>query len=1400
MPPPPNRLFLLALSVLSAHAALPQVDFDRMGKVGLAGAFAGFDFFSNSSVAFDPATATLFARSSDGSLTRLASTNSGGRINAACDLDGVAYFGGSFTSLADATANNIASYNPSSNSFSSLASNSPNGEIRSLFCDSQDKKVWAGGSFTSPGSAVAVWDVQSQSWSPPPFKGFSGAQSRVDSITTNSSNTSIFFAGSFVTTFGSGSLNATHNPNVPFSPGATPFSSSLVPIPLQSAEVDGSPSTSDSGFTNIQSILCPSGSDGPGNSWFAVDNGIPLITVRAFSSISAGGVRLGNTFQPNHGTTAFSVTTIPDNQVRTLTYVDPTTGQNQTCTDPCPLSTDSSLLYQDFLFDSTLDITGVQIKLSGFTGSSPGLHILQLLSSGAFVSAVGQENGQSCFAPNPSNTTRTGNWVAKVANTGIAGTTQTILASDFDVGTSPASGPSFTWVPYVSAAGIYDVSLLIPGCAEFLDCNSRTSVKVTIFPGDGLPPSVTTISQRNQDDTIASIYSGPIVPSGPDFVTTITMTLADQPEGSGSNGQYEIVADRVQLVLKSVAFTTSNSTNALQGFQRGFGFFEWPRSLAASSSDNLDASQMLPNSSLTALDNISFQMNNAVGNSTQLNGANITAVAHHPSGLIFLAGTFRLSSGSASRASNIVMYRGGALVSIADNGLDGPVSALLIDQNRLYVGGAFRDSATGSTGGRLQGIAAYEIDQNVWTALGTGVNGAVTSLSSTNGLIQAVGSFSSVSGLGVSGVAVWNTASNTWSSSGGFVVGDMSLIVNGTSQQWVAGNVASFRRFGASGIAMLENGDANGPKVDLLQVALSGSQSTPNTAPSNSRRSHVVRSPWTSHMSFHHLRKRQSPAPSNTTALPSPPAMPAPFVLTGAFWTNGSSSTEITILGGNFTYTSQDNSQVSGVLLYEPQTGSASGLSGTQVDGVVHSLLVDGDRLYVGGQFTISGTNANGLAIYNLVNKQWDLSGLQPLQASSGTSPVVRSVSKSSSQANIIIVAGTFSRAGSLQCEAVCLYDTSSNQWNVPGAGISGQVATVAYAGNNEEFLIVGGSLSIGGSNTASVAQFELANSTWTNLGSSSDVPGPVTAIEVNNANVSSIFAAGRTSDGSNSFLSFWNGASWTTLGSSMEAGTTVSQLTMVPLQDTHPAQGVIESDRMLMMSGGLVDSSFGNASSVLYDGQSFIPYIVSTTASGQAGFVASLFHSFKKFSFAQHKFLATGVVILISIAIAAGVVFLLALIGILWTLFSRRDDKVKYDGAEEDDDDSTHHRPSSLLEHINAATRTTILGSTSPFSNYGLEKEEDRTGRIDDSDPFGPDASNYLRAETPSEAIGGLLPEEGSRIAHVRYDFAPDGEGELALQAGTEVEILDDQDRAWWYARDLRTGREGIVPAAYLY
>lgn len=88
---------------------------------------------------------------------------------------------------------------------------------------------------------------------------------------------------------------------------------------------------------------------------------------------------------------------------------------------------------------------------------------------------------------------------------------------------------------------------------------------------------------------------------------------------------------------------------------------------------------------------------------------------------------------------------------------------------------------------------------------------------------------------------------------------------------------------------------------------------------------------------------------------------------------------------------------------------------------------------------------------------------------------------------------------------------------------------------------------------------------------------------------------------------------------SGFEDATNISQLTFVPLQDQHSANSIIEQDRMLLVSGSLISSSF-NASSALFDGQTFTPFISTSTESGGAGFVSSLFSSIQNFSFVQRR------------------------------------------------------------------------------------------------------------------------------------------------------------------------------------
>lgn len=831
------------------------------------------------------------------------------------------------------------------------------------------------------------------------------------------------------------------------------------------------------------------------------------------------------------------MTVIPNNVVQTLHYVDPSTGANATCNNSCPLLTDSSVPYQDFLFANATDITGLELTLLEWTGAGPGLHLLQVLSSGAFASAVEADNEPSCFAPNPSNATHTGQWTEKDVNTGIAGTTQAVLVSTVDVGTSSDQAPTFTWMPYVSASGQYDINMLIPGCENFEDCGLRTSVKVTIFPGGGQAPTVRTVSQQNRQDTVTQLYSGPIVPTSQTFVATIAMTLADEPEGTGQNGQYELVADRVQLILTSANVTNSSGTTSSSvsssAQQRGFGFFEWPLSASP-----VSASSTLSNSSLTSLDTISVDLLTALGgvnNTASLTTSSISAVAHHSSGTVFLGGQFTLSSG----ASNIVAFKGGALQPLSQNGLNGAVTSLQLEGDALYVGGGFSDTSSSSTSDKLRGVAIYDVQLDTWSPLDAGVDGAVASLDLSNGQLLVAGNFTStISNTGDNshqnaGFATWNITSASWVPSGGFLVGSMSFVGNSTApgkgqaqSQILAGNIAASLQFGATGFVILQNGGSDGvPQVTPLGVQLSSSANlTTESVAARRRRSHNHRRSavaWVS--TLKNVFKRQS----STAPLPSTAPTAAPAVLTGAFWTNTSASNnELVIIGGNFSFTSVSGTTSLNVAIYDPSTSTLTALKGSQVNGTVNSLLVQGDKLFVGGVFTLQNTNIQGLAIYDLAQQAWDTTGFQALQDTSGT-VTVRSISTPDSGSTTVIVAGSFTGTTSTTCRAICKYDTSSQQWSALGNGILGNVASVSYAvcddyliytltslivvsQNKGDDIIAAGSIQLADSTPANVAIFSDSNSTWAAVGDGSDLPGPVTAVTVNDENVDSIFAAGR--------------------------------------------------------------------------------------------------------------------------------------------------------------------------------------------------------------------------------------------------------------------------------------------------
>ena len=964
--------------------------------------------------------------------------------------------------------------------------------------------------------------------------------------------------------------------------------------------------------------------------------------------------------------------------------------------------------------------------------------------------------------------------------------------------------PSVTFYPYVSASAIYDIYISIPGCTALGDCDARTGVDIEVNPVIGGLGFTSTISEKVQQDTQTLVYSGPVDGSSDSFTPTVVLSLSTEASAPSSGNTYTVVADSVVMYLTSIGNGTANSSRTSGSAANGtsasnmttttgesssaFGVFEYVRS----SNNTLNAAtSVLNNSTETAITRLGMALDAAYNASSAPTRWSINAIATTAQ-TVYIAGDFAV----ASNYSNVVSMdtSTGRSQSLAMMGLNGAVHAAVTINGQVYFGGEFTSTAS-SGGTQLNRLAKWDPSAETWSALGAGVNGPVTDLivspTSASQLI-VVGNFSSTassdgSSVTSGGYAVYDMSSSTWVSTG-LLYGNVTAAAatSGNSSTYLAGRVRGSSLNPVNGLAMLSSGDGGAPTIsNWPNVNFGALGSAPPNASAQARRN--VRKSTFTHSLFSRFTDLSPRSRINLLATrASPPTIPAstapaPAVLAGAFWTNSSSSNaEVTIIGGNFTSTN-GSTEIEGVAFYT----QGQGLTGPSppVQGSVRALNVIGDNVYIGGQgVNVSGVGS-GLVVYNLNTRSWMTAGMSQLNIASGEQLVVNGID-TRGDTKTVVVTGNFDSAGSLSCAAVCLWDATDAQWSTPGQGLqSGEVRAVDFGGDNAEILVVGGAFAMSNGDVAYVATYSFANSTWTSLGS---LPGPALAVAIDDKNVSSIFAAGYSASDSEPYLQHWDGRSWTEQNSTLLSGSLVSQLAFVPLSSAHNAEGTIEQDRMLMVSGNLYLDNVGNATSALYDGAAMHPFLVGTTSSGSLGSASALFWSNNSFGFHINNYLAKGLVVLVAIAIATGLILLLILIFLLIACISRRRDRSKPPKQEmyerEGSDISSTHQ--NVFNNVQAALEQSLAGA-----GLGGATAATMAARNRASDP-----SDYGTAAYEDDS------EEG-RETTMRYDFdGPELQpGEMAMKAGQRVVVLDDvQSDEWWYARDPATNREGVVPATY--
>jgi len=861
-----SLLLSTSTSVLAASSSFPKIDFSSLGTVAVVGSFDGLSLYdpSNPPSSFDASRSTILARRTDGTLTKVGETDQGGSIETICQSkEGWLYIGGNFTRVGQVEARNIARYRVEERKWEALG-NGLEGQVRVLACEGET--VYAGGEFDSSidggGPNVAAWSTTGQNWVDLPFYGFDGA---VETIQPSQDGQSVFFGGSFSTSFSNGSTTLTPGSSSSSSSAINPnaagnlipsLGSSLSPISLNQSDYWASPTTYTSGFGRPEYVFCPKREDGVGSSWLLIDGAVGFYIVRLYRELNVRGIRLGNTFFEGRGTRNFSyvllalssllsqsfltdppffrgcrLVSIPDNQVLELTYAtdlsDPSAG-TATCSDNCILAHNSSIPYQDFLFPEGTTMTGFQLNVNGWYGAGGGLHLIQLLSEGSYAYADSALNSNPCTdglgATSASTVETSGNWTTKEVVTSIAGTTQQVLVATVTGGSG--SSPSITWAPSVPQDGNYAVYFHTPGCTQMEDCGSRTSVRVTASPSSASSNS-TTVDQTNTADQTTLIYNGTLS-SGTDTFK-VEMTLADGA-ASNSGTNYQIIADYVNLIASSTNGTSSQ-------LNRGYGLFEYAVEGSQGTfgdsvieSEERNATSIMTNS--TGFDALAFDLNQ---------GANVNSIVTVGSGSetqVFIGGDFTYTAnGGGATSRNVVAYVAGQPQAVPNGGLDGAVTHLLEVNGALYAVGSFQATSDGSVSG-LEGLArwTYSTPSSSWERLGGPFPIAADSIAGLavvntgSGKEDGSEDVIAVVGGGGSGLAFYESEYGQWNySMPGLFLGNLTAVGeafdldNTNSTTYYAGQIQLAMTHITPGGAVLSSGKNGQPRLSPFDFGFTSS-------------------------------------------------------------------------------------------------------------------------------------------------------------------------------------------------------------------------------------------------------------------------------------------------------------------------------------------------------------------------------------------------------------------------------------------------------------------------------------------------------------------------------------------------------------------------------------------------
>ncbi|KAH7086716.1 cortical protein marker for cell polarity-domain-containing protein [Paraphoma chrysanthemicola] len=968
-------------------------------------------------------------------------------------------------------------------------------------------------------------------------------------------------------------------------------------IPISSANISAQTSSGLPGFTDPKVIACKSDfkTQGADQTWLLSDNAPGFWKADFGFGFEPTRLNMYNTDYQNRGTKTWRFTALPDGGIMNMSYVDPSNGRVSYCDARCPLP-ERNTTAQEFTFVNVVGMNSFRIDVSDWYGSGAGLNGIQLFQDAIYSYAINDFNEPANCGPTTarSESTRTGNWQNTPSHNSYSQyLTATLQGSPID----PASA-AVTFLPDLKQSGNYSVTIYTPGCQGDGTCGTRGRVNVTASMSQGASEQ-TEFWQTNNFDKYDEVYRGYI-----DATSGFRPNVVLRP-GSGQGPTVTFVAQRVRFTLLNA---TSGNIN---------GLFEFK-----------------PGQSLESQDVASSVINSAGASLEPRENAFVTSLATDGQNL-YVAGNFSSNDGR----NNIFTVRRDATnpSALPGRGLNSQVMTMYQIDSTLYVGGNFTNTVENNAQG-LGGVAA--LVNNQWRPLGAGVNGVVLYLVpfalnitanrpeqvlAVSGFFNRVNAFGNNSATNVQDFAVWVPSRGNWLHNLDFyslaMSGRLMTFADVTGgDRWFGGSVSSGSLL-ASGTAELQS---NGGDLSLGAFPVDLQAQREQTA---SRRKRAI------------LQGQDL----NTTG-----------VRTGTFYKeNGNNKT---ILAGHFATTGADGQNITNVIIIDGGNGDRITGFGEQLDAnsTFTALAVSNNILFAGGMVTgqLNNNRVAGLVTYDLGSNNFASAQPPPLQ---GQNVTVNSISPRP-KSNDIYVGGRFQSAGALTCAAVCIWNTDRSQWTSPGNGLSGEVSSLTWVSDNK--LYIAGNLT-SGNNVTTILSFDSSSNQFTAVPGASNLPGPVNALTIATGNGNELWAAGTATNGS-AYLHRFDGQNWMPVNSSLfDRDTDIRGIQVLSLSENHGSADLIDQGQDLLLMGTINIRGFGTVSGALYNGTNLIPFLLATKgADGQTtdGSLSSIFvENPNSFFMQSNKHLALWAIVLIGLAIALVLTFLLVVAGIILEWYRKK-------------------------------------------------------------------------------------------------------------------------------------------------